>query len=166
MSTVCSFVLVFKRWNRRSKSNSKYQFRNRFLYWMAASYSTMIIFKCAWRSAILELEQSVSSFSFRAKDRKDSRFQEENPIYLLDKSHLESARACRIATTLTEIPSIQENLIDKWKSMSPTYETIVQRADTALVRFRSIRPDDCSSFFSHLRTTSNTRKFSSNRVID
>ncbi len=55
----------------------------------------------------------------------------------MDKSHLERPRSIQIASSLSGIPTFDNATVEQWLSMSPTYETIVQRADTAQVKFIS-----------------------------
>jgi hypothetical protein len=54
----------------------------------------------------------------------------------LDKSHLERQRPLQISLTLNSVPALDNATIDQWLAMPSTYETIVQRADTAQVRFK------------------------------
>nr|ADD91461.1 Rb1-inducible coiled coil protein 1-like protein [Adineta vaga] len=65
------------------------------------------------------------------KTRETCAGTEENPIYLLDKSHLERSRPISISLTSNSMPLIDDLTINKWLKMKPTYETIVQRANIA-----------------------------------
>jgi len=58
---------------------------------------------------------------------------EENPIYLLDKSHLERSRPIQISLISNSVPTIDDATVEQWIAMPPTYETIVQRAKTAQI---------------------------------
>jgi hypothetical protein len=51
----------------------------------------------------------------------------------LDKSHLERPRPLQISLTSNDVPTFDNATVDQWLSMASTYETIVQRADTAQV---------------------------------
>ncbi len=53
----------------------------------------------------------------------------------MDKSHLERPRPLQISLTSNGVPTFDSATVDQWVAMPPTYETIVQRADTAQVRF-------------------------------
>jgi hypothetical protein len=53
----------------------------------------------------------------------------------LDKSHLERPRPLQISLTSNSIPILDDETVKKWLAMPSTYETIVQRANTAQVRF-------------------------------
>ncbi|CAF0745641.1 unnamed protein product [Didymodactylos carnosus] len=55
---------------------------------------------------------------------------EENPIYLLDKSHLERSQPLQIRWT-TDIPTIDNQTLEHWLNMTPSYETVIERANTA-----------------------------------
>ncbi|CAF1541864.1 unnamed protein product [Rotaria magnacalcarata] len=65
------------------------------------------------------------------KTRETCAGTEDNPIYLLDKSHLEKSVPLQISLTPNSIPILDNATVQQWLSMAPTYETIVQRADTA-----------------------------------
>ncbi|CAF1106474.1 unnamed protein product [Rotaria sordida] len=65
------------------------------------------------------------------KTRETCAGTEENPIYLLDKSHLERSLPLQISLTSSSIPILDDATVQQWLSMPSTYETIVQRADTA-----------------------------------
>ncbi|CAF4064310.1 unnamed protein product [Rotaria sp. Silwood2] len=65
------------------------------------------------------------------KTRETCAGTEENPIYLLDKSHLERSHPLQIPLTSNGIPILDNATVEQWLSMPSTYETIVQRADTA-----------------------------------
>jgi hypothetical protein len=54
----------------------------------------------------------------------------------LDKSHLERPRPLQISLTSNGVPTFDSTTVDQWVAMPPTYETMVQRADTAQVRFQ------------------------------
>lgn len=51
----------------------------------------------------------------------------------MDKSHLERPRAIQITPASTGVPTFDQATVQNWLSMPPTYETIVQRAETAQV---------------------------------
>ncbi|CAF3521247.1 unnamed protein product [Rotaria sp. Silwood1] len=65
------------------------------------------------------------------KTRETCAGTEENPIYLLDKSHLERSLPLQIPLTSNSIPILDNATVEQWLAMPSTYETIVQRADTA-----------------------------------
>ena len=51
----------------------------------------------------------------------------------MDKSHLERPRSIQITPASTGVPTFDPATVQQWLSMPPTYETIVQRAETAQV---------------------------------
>ena len=51
----------------------------------------------------------------------------------MDKSHLERPRSLQIAPASTGVPTFDPTTVQQWLSMPPTYETMVQRAETAQV---------------------------------
>ncbi|CAF1562247.1 unnamed protein product, partial [Adineta ricciae] len=65
------------------------------------------------------------------KTRETCAGTEENPIYLLDKSHLEKSRPMSILLTSNSMTLVDDPTVKKWLDMPPTYETIVQRTNIA-----------------------------------
>ena len=51
----------------------------------------------------------------------------------MDKSHLERQRPLQISLTLNNVPTLENATVEQWLAMPSTYETIVQRTDTAQV---------------------------------
>jgi len=52
----------------------------------------------------------------------------------LDKSHLERPRPLQISLTSNSIPILDDETVKKWLAMPSTYETMLQRTDTAQVK--------------------------------
>ncbi|CAF1412794.1 unnamed protein product [Adineta steineri] len=82
------------------------------------------------------------------KTRETCAGTEENPIYLLDKSHLERPRPLQLPLTSNSISILDNVTVEKWLAMPSTYETIVQRADTAQTynRYAQKIVENCERF--------------------